>query len=96
MLDLFVRTVGPPAQPVPGTRSADVEAECKARIAAIGGKYGATVIDWRIPSSITRNDNNYWDHLHYRVPIAFRIAQDLAAAVAGTESDDGTYILGVR
>ena len=84
------------AQPFPGTQAADVEAECKTRIAAIGAKYGATVIDWRIPSSITRNDNNYWDGVHYRVPIATRIAGELAAAAAGAESYDGSYIIAVR
>jgi hypothetical protein len=81
------------AQPAPGTRAADTEAECKARIAMIGRKHGATVIDWRIPSPITRNDTNYWDRLHYRVPIATRIAEGLVAAVAGKESEDGSYIL---
>jgi len=84
------------AQPFPGAHAAGVEAECKTRIAAIGTKYGATVIDWRIPSSITRNDNNYWDGVHYRVPIATRIAGELAAAAAGAESYDGSYIIAVR
>lgn len=81
------------AQPAPGTRAADTEAECKARIAAIGRRHGATVIDWRIPSPVTRNDANYWDRLHYRVPIATRIAGELAAAAGGKESEDGSYVL---
>ncbi len=80
-------------QPAPGTGAADIEAECKLRIAAIGRKHGAIIVDWRIPSPITRNDTNYWDGLHYRVPIATRIAGELAAAVAGKESDDGSYVL---
>jgi hypothetical protein len=84
------------AQPFPGTHSAYVEAECKTRIAAIGANYGATVIDWRIPSSITRDDNNYWDNLHYRVPVATRLAEELAAAVAGKVSYDGSYVLAIR
>jgi hypothetical protein len=81
------------AQPVPGTHAADIEAECKARIVAIGRAYRATIIDWRIASPITRNDSNYWDNLHYRVPIATRIAEELAAAMAGSKSEDGTYVL---
>jgi hypothetical protein len=85
------------AQPVPGTHAADAEAECKARIVAIARKRGAKVIDWRIASPITTNDANYWDSLHYRVPIATRIAEELAAAVlAGRESPDGSYRLLVR
>jgi hypothetical protein len=65
---------------------------CKARIAEIGRRRGATVLDWRISSTITREDSNYWDALHYRVPIANRIAHDLASAVLlGKKSDDRTY-----
>lgn len=80
------------AQPVPGSRDAADEAECKARIAAIGRTHGASVVDWRIPSVLTREDSNYWDSLHYRVPIARRLAHDLTAAVLdGRDSPDGTY-----
>ncbi len=80
-------------QPAPGTHAAYVEAECKARIAAIGRRHGATIIDWRISSPLTRNDANYWDRLHCRLPIAARIAADLAAAAGGRESRDGSYVL---
>ena len=84
------------AQPVPNSEAASVEYECKARIAAMGNTYGAKVIDWRIASPLTSNDANYWDSLHYRVPIATRIAKDLAAAALnGRASKDGSYrILG--
>jgi hypothetical protein len=82
------------AQPTPGTREAGVEDECKARIAAIGRDRGASVIDWRIPSPLTRDDANYWDELHYREPIATRIADQLGAAVlAGRPSGDGSYVV---
>jgi len=77
------------AQPWPGTRDAAIEAECKARIAEIGRNRGAKVIDWRIASRITREDSNYWDNLHYRVPIATRVAEELAEAVLlGEPSED--------
>lgn len=79
------------AQPVPGTREAAVEAECKARIAAIGKSHGAVVADWRIPSEITTKDTNYWDNLHYRLPIAHRIASDLAGPVRAGRETDGSY-----
>ncbi|MBN8966794.1 MAG: hypothetical protein J0H89_15835, partial [Rhizobiales bacterium] len=62
----------------PGTRTAAVEAECKARVVAVARRRGATVIDWRIASPITRNDANYWDESHYRVPIARRLADEMA------------------
>jgi len=82
------------AQRWPGTREAAVEAECKARIAAIGHAGRATVIDWRIASPVTTNDANYWDGLHYRLPIAQRIGRELiGATLKGTRSTDGSYRL---
>lgn len=85
------------AQRWPGTRDAAVEAECKARIAEIGRRRGATVVDWRIASPITTNDENYWDGLHYRLPIAQRIARELIGAVRdGAEATDGGYRILVR
>jgi len=85
------------AQPWPGTREAAVEAECKARIGATGRARGAKVIDWRIASPITTNDANYWDGLHYRLPIAQRIGRELVgAALNNAESPDGSYRLVVR
>jgi hypothetical protein len=85
------------AQAWPGTRDAAVEAECKARIAAIGRAHGAKVIDWRIASPITTDDANYWDGLHYRLPIARRIANELvAAALSGAQSADESYRILVK
>jgi hypothetical protein len=61
---------------------------------AIGRDRGATVIDWRIASPLTTENKNYWDRLHYRVPVATRVADQLAGAVLeGRQSDDGTYVI---
>jgi hypothetical protein len=85
------------AQAWPGTREAAVEAECKVRIAAIGRAHGAKAIDWRIASPITIEDANYWDGLHYRLPIARRVADELVDAVlSGKDSADGDYRFVVR
>ena len=75
------------------TRSPDAQLDlCKARVSEIGQQFGATVIDWRIPSSITLEDSNYWDSLHYRVSVAKKIAHDLSAAfLTKKPSIDGTY-----
>jgi hypothetical protein len=82
------------AQAWPGTREAALEAECKARLAAVGRKHRATIIDWWIASALTREDANYWDGLHYRLPIAARIAQEIAdAALNSKPSSDGSYRL---
>ena len=81
----------------PGTPAAAVEAACKARIATIAREHGAQVIDWRIGSPITTNDSNYWDALHYRLPIAQRIARELIdAALDGKESPEGDYRIVVK
>ncbi|HWV53883.1 hypothetical protein [Pseudorhodoplanes sp.] len=79
------------AQPVPGTRGAAIEAECKARITAIGKSRNAVVADWRIPTGITTKDTNYWDNLHYRLPIAHRIASDLAGPIRAGRETDGSF-----
>lgn len=80
------------AQGLPGTAKGAREAACKARVAEIGARHGARVVDFRIPSSVTTQDKNYWDALHYRLPIAGRIVTALGAAVAtGRDDPDGFY-----
>jgi hypothetical protein len=80
------------AQPWPGSREAALEAECKRRIASIARLRGAKVIDWRMSSPLTRDDANYWDNLHYRLPIAHHLADDLVALVLGRlKSSDPNY-----
>lgn len=80
------------AQPKPGSPEAMVEAACKAQIEEIARARGAILADWRIPSAVTARDDNYWDRLHYRLPVAQRIARDLAGPVrAGIEAPDGAY-----
>ena len=44
-------------------------------------------VDFNIKSDITSKDDNYWDRLHYREPIADRIVADLAEALT-TGKDD--------
>jgi len=74
-------------QPRPGSRDAAREAECKARIAAIARRHGGDLIDFKIASPITTEDTNYWDALHYRLPVARRIVEGIARAAA-TGRDD--------
>jgi hypothetical protein len=84
-------------QPYPGSRAAAVEVECKRRIAAIAQARGAKVVDWRIASPITTKESNYWDPLHYRLPVAQRLADEIVQAVVeGRESSDGSYRIVVR
>jgi hypothetical protein len=69
-----------------GGAVADAWAECKRRAATLFP--GALVVDFMIPSPITRDDDNYWDPRHYRV------ARDLAAAAHGDPSADYRIISG--
>jgi len=75
------------AQPQPGSLAAAREEECKARLAALARRHGVPLVDFRIRSDITMRDENYWDSLHYRVPIAERIVDEIGRALA-TEQDD--------
>ena len=76
----------------PGTVRGAREAACKVRVAAIGRARGAVVVDFRIPSPVTTRDANYWDALHYRLPIAARIVAGLRAAQDdGRDDPEGVY-----
>ena len=80
------------AQPVPGSHAAAYEEECKARVADIGERRGATVVDFRRPSPVTTEDSNYWDALHYRAPIAERVVRALREARdTRRDAPDGFY-----
>jgi hypothetical protein len=86
----------PPAhvanQFAPGSLPARREAACKAEVAAVARRTGAVVLDFRLPSDITRRDENYWDTIHYRLPIADRIARAIADALrTGLDSPEGDY-----
>ena len=56
---------------------------CKAGIVAIAARQNAVVADYAHPSPLTRQDSNYWDPAHYRLPIARRIEADLIALGRG-------------
>ncbi len=62
----------------PGSETAWRWAECKRAVALIAAENGAEALDFMIPSAITLNRDNYWDPLHYRVPIAAELAEALA------------------
>jgi hypothetical protein len=80
------------AQARPGSLEAERVAECKARVAAIGRGRGATVVDFQIPSSVTTDDANYWDGLHYRLPVAARLVLALkTAAETKADAPDGLF-----
>jgi len=75
------------AQPVSGSAKAARAEKCKLRIAEMARRHEASFVDFNIKSEITAKDDNYWDRLHYREPIADRIVADLAEALT-TGKDD--------
>jgi hypothetical protein len=82
------------SQPDPGTPAGAHAAECKSRIVQIARQRGAKVIDWRYSSPLTREDSNYWDFIHYRVPVANSLSHAIGPAIReGKPSVDGTYRL---
>jgi len=85
------------ALPAAGSYGEAQEAECKTRVARIARQRGAMLIDWRLVSPLTTDDSHFWDGLHYRLPIAYRLIDDIGHIVEeGRESSDGSYRILVR
>jgi len=83
--------------PPAGSPAAARERECKDRVAQIARRRGAVLVDMRLVSPLTVEDTNYWDQLHYRLPVAYELIADLGHAVIdGRESPDGRYRILVR
>jgi hypothetical protein len=78
--------------PDPGSPRAARDAECKSRVAAIARRRGAVLADWHIASQIAAEDTLFFDLIHYRLPVAYRLIDDLGHIVGeGRESPDGSY-----
>jgi hypothetical protein len=79
------------AQPRSGSREAIVWQECKARVAElVAQEPHARLVDFMIPSPVTRDDANYWDPLHYRSGIATWLARNLREAANGPPRIEAT------
>jgi hypothetical protein len=79
------------AQPVPGSMADALERECKQRFAAIASRHFASAIDFRSFSATNSDDANYWDPLHYRLPIAARVARAIYGIARGTALDNDSF-----
>ncbi len=80
-------------QPVPGSLEAAKDTECKVRIATLIAEHHGTTVDLRFASPITADDSNYWDALHYRLPIAKRVVDVLQQASKGETSGQDYRVL---
>ena len=69
--------------------------ECKRRVAAMSAQVSnSLVIDFMIPSPITKDQSNYYDAIHYRPAAAIRLVEDMARAITSpAESSDDYRIL---
>ncbi len=55
-------------------------------------RYSNTVLlDFMIPSPITKRDENYWDTLHYTVDIADKLVHLIARGASGKPAPHGEY-----
>jgi hypothetical protein len=69
----------------------DIE-QCKGEIAALVERRRATLIDFRIDSTWTRNDENFWDENHFRVGLAETLIRRIKEAMdQKQDAEDGVY-----
>jgi hypothetical protein len=71
------------AQPEPGSPEAEADERCKARIGAALAGGNAVLLDYRRRTALTADDTNFWDPLHFRLPVAAAITEALGAALRG-------------
>ncbi|GAU85112.1 hypothetical protein BIWAKO_05056 [Bosea sp. BIWAKO-01] len=65
-------------------------AACKEALRSLAARRGAVIADFAHRSAVTQQDANYWDPLHFRLPIAQRVEADLIAIARGAPvSSDG-------
>jgi len=79
-------------QPAPGTLAAEQWDECRRRVSALAAaRPGTRVLDFMIPSPITREDSNYWDPLHFTTAVAAQVEESLARAIREPDHRDPTF-----
>ncbi|MCR4521107.1 MULTISPECIES: hypothetical protein [Bosea] len=70
------------ALPKPGTRDAAADAACRKAFADLAARRPRTaLIDWRLDRPELRDPNLFFDHSHYRQPIARLVEADIAEAI---------------
>ena len=69
--------------PRPGSLSAVYYEACKGALRELAARQGATLVDYAQVSPLTADDANYWDPLHFRLPVARRVEAELATVAGG-------------
>lgn len=86
---LLLMPVHRAALPEDGSPEARLLSACKQALIGLARRRGATLVDFRLDSELTRNDENYWDKSHFRTFVAGWIVDDLRSAVLSGR--DGRY-----
>lgn len=73
---------------VPGTRNEQAEKECFRRTKELAKSRGVPIFDMAFPSLFTTNDLNYWDPMHYRLPLGPQIVRAIGQAYRDGQSTD--------
>jgi hypothetical protein len=92
--DVTVLVVFPPiyatALPAPGSIGVAADRACKAAFAeALAGRARSAIVDWRRERPELHNSDWFFDHTHYRRPIAELVEKDIAAALARSGPNRG-------
>lgn len=70
------------ALPKPGTRDAAADAACRKAFADLAARRPRTaLVDWRLDRPELHDPNLFFDHSHYRQPIARLVEADIAEAI---------------
>ena len=71
------------ALPQPDSPEAAADAACRDAFADLAATRPRTaLIDWKVDRPENRDPDNYFDHTHYRLPIARLVERDIAQALA--------------
>ncbi len=82
--DALLLVVFPPYHAFHLSKNAASYRECKARVLnQLRARKKIVILDYMLDSDLTRNDNNFWDPLHYTDAVAQDIERDLAAVAQG-------------
>lgn len=66
----------------PGTRDAAADAACRGAYADLAARRPNTMlVDWRVEKPVLHDSNLFFDHSHYRQPIARLVEADIVAAL---------------
>lgn len=81
------------SQEAAGTGKALRWDECKHRVTELAERFHSShVLDFRIDSAITREDNNYWDPDHYDLRIGDRLAELIADGVRQRRGQEDLFV----